>query len=104
MEFYIASGNVPFSIALGIVLLMGVLEVISLLMGGSSSLLGGSGPDAPDVPHGPDVGHADAGPLEVSHADAVHADVVHADHGAETGHDAHDAQGDVGVFGQLLSW
>jgi hypothetical protein len=48
MEFYVASSNVPFSIALGIVLLMGAFEVLSLLLGGSSSLLGMEGPDGVD--------------------------------------------------------
>ena len=52
MEFYVAPGNVPFSIALGIVLLMGAFEVLSLLIGGSSSLLGVEGPDGVEGLHG----------------------------------------------------
>ena len=102
MEFYTASGNVPFSIALGIVLLMGGLEVVSLLLGGVSSLLS---VDGPDVPHDVHIGHIDAGHADVSfdagHMDAAHGDMAHADH-ADHAHG--DFDGDVGVFGQIMSW
>lgn len=58
METLTAAQNLPFSIALAIVLLLGVLEVVGLLLGGISSL-SIEGPDlhGPDL-HGPDL-HAD---------------------------------------------
>ena len=93
MEFYVAPGNVPFSIALGIVLLMGALEVVSLLIGGSSGLLSTEGPD---MPHGPHVDVSHAGHVDTGHADVAHAG--HAEHAPEVSH------GEVGAFGQLLAW
>jgi hypothetical protein len=45
MEFFTAPGNLPFSIALAVVLLLGALEVLSLLVGGASNLVGVDGPD-----------------------------------------------------------
>ena len=66
MEFLTAPNNWPFSIALAIVTLLGLLEALGLLFGGATSFLGGDanldvdvggdaiavdGPDAPDV-HG----------------------------------------------------
>ena len=112
MEFFAASGNVPFSIALGIVLLMGALETVSLLMGGASSLLGVDGHDVPHDFHAPhlDGGHADVsvdvGHVDVAHLDAGHGDIAHElahDHVADGAHEG-DFAGDVGVFGQMMSW
>lgn len=63
MDFYVAPGNVPFSIALAIVLLMGAFEVLSLLLGGSANMLGVDGPDGIDGLEGaaPDAEVAEVG-------------------------------------------
>jgi hypothetical protein len=104
MEFFTASGNVPFSIALGVVLLMGGLEVLSLLFGGASSLIG---MDGPDVPHDVHVSNVDTGHFDAGHVHTGHVDVAHAGHGDmahDAGHGDADVHGDVGVFGQILAW
>lgn len=107
MEFYTAAGNVPFSIALGIVLLMGALEVLSLIFGGASSLIG---MESPDVPHDFHVGHLDAGHadvhVDVGHVDAGHLDLADGGHGQIAADHAHngDFSGDVGIFGQIMAW
>lgn len=95
MEFYTAAGNVPFSIALGIVLLMGALEALSLLMGNASSLIG---VDNPDVPHDFPVGHIHAG-----HADLSMDSAPHAAH-LEAAHSESQVSGEIGIFGQLMAW
>jgi len=46
MEFLTAPANVPFAAALAVVLLLGVVEVLSLLMGGASSLFDSGDVDA----------------------------------------------------------
>lgn len=85
-------GNLPFSVALAVVLLLGALEALSLLVGGASSLL-----DA----HGPDLHLPDAHGLEV-HAPGVH--------GGAHGLDAHsgvahaDADLDAGPMSDALTW
>ncbi len=94
MEFYTAAGNVPFSIALGIVLLMGALEAVSLLLGGASSLIG---VDNPDVPHDFPVGHMNAGHADVS-VEVGHVDDAHLAHGEAS------LDGEVSIFGQVMSW
>lgn len=47
MEFLTAPANVPFAIALAVVLLLGVVEVLSLLLGGASSLFDSGDIDLP---------------------------------------------------------
>lgn len=47
MEFLTAPANVPFAVALAVVLLLGVVEVIFLLVGGASSLFDSGDIDLP---------------------------------------------------------
>lgn len=81
MEILTAPANLPFSIALAVVLLLGLLEVVSLLLGGGLGLLGGA----------TDTG-VDAGANAVGVGDVA---------GAEAGV---DADGGEGLFGQIMSW
>lgn len=99
MEFFTAPGNVPFSIALAVVLLLGGLEVLSLLIGGASSLVSVDGHSGLDVGHvhtdgGPcPLPHGDLSAGTIAHADVTHTDVSHADVGT-----------DGGLLSNVLSW
>ncbi len=87
MEILTAPANLPFSIALAVVLLLGALEVVSLLLGGGLGLLGHDGHDGALA-----LGHD-------GHDGALHGHGTH-DHAAH----GHDADGGEGVFGQIMSW
>ncbi|HVF09980.1 MAG TPA: YqiJ family protein [Abditibacteriaceae bacterium] len=102
MEFLTAPPNVPFTIALAIVFLLGALEGVSLLLGGASSL-SDAGADHLAVDHigAPDT-HLGA-PVDIGHADISHVSAgtdahIHADtaHGPDV--DGHD------LGSQILTW
>ena len=79
MEFLTAPGNLPFSIALAVVFLLGLLEALALLLGGVSGLFN---VDAPDV----DIEAPDAVAVDGAEAPGV------------------DVDGDGGLVGGLLQW
>ncbi len=100
MEFLTAQSNWPFSIALTIVTLLGLLEALGMLLGGMSSLVDMHGPDW----HAPDLHGADF------HAPHLHGADLHAPH--EALHAA-SADGDLNLdhvhsefhpAAQVLSW
>lgn len=49
MELLTSPANLPFSVALAVVSLLGVLEIVSLLFGGALGLFGGAGFDTTDI-------------------------------------------------------
>jgi len=55
MELLTSPANLPFSVALAVVSLLGVLEVVSLALGGAFSILGSAGFDTPEVELDTDV-------------------------------------------------
>ena len=55
MELLTSPANLPFSVALAVVSLLGVLELVSLALGGAFSIVGGAGFDTVDVDADTDV-------------------------------------------------
>jgi len=110
MEFLTAPANVSFTIALTIVMLLGALEVFSLLLGGASSLFH-IGADHVSIDHmGVDhIGapHAHLGThVDISHGDISHVSAgPHAHVHADAAHDVHGAHLDGHHLGsQILTW
>lgn len=87
MEILTAPANLPFAIALAVVLLLGALEIVSLLVGGGLGLFGHDGHDGA-------LGLGHDGHDGALHAHGTHADAAH----------GHDAEAGEGLLGQVMSW
>lgn len=100
-----ASANIPFLVALALVFILGVLETISLLLGGSFSLTDHSTSDfdAPALPHNVGVSHE----LSAAHsASAPHAELPTHAHGTALSNADHPS-GDLahdGLFSDIFQW
>lgn len=104
IEFLLAEGNLPFTIALTVMVGIALLEAAGTLLGFGSSAAHPAGADLDaGGPHLHLDGHAD---LHVDHPElhaGGHEALAHADHG-DLHHDVHGDADSASAIGKFLAW